>query len=86
MIFYSDGIFPLWGFIIIFIVFYALRKEAKRNKIMDKKIQTSKNKADEFDKLLELVYSGEKMIKKSDFKHLRDADFSHFHGRGIKFI
>lgn len=84
MIFYSDGIFPLWGFIVIFIVFYALRKEAKENKKIDNEIAVIQNEIKEIDKLGEMLNKGETIIKKSDFKYLKDKDFAGY--VGVKFV
>ena len=84
MIFYSDGIFPLWGFIVIFIVFYALRKEAKKNKKLNNEIAITREQIKEFDKLGEMLNNGQTIIKKSEFKYLTDKDFAGY--VGVKFV
>ena len=84
MIYYSDGIFPLWGFIVIFIVFYALRKEAKKNKKLNNEIAITREQIKEIDKLGEMLNKGQTIIKKSEFKYLTDKNFAGY--VGVKFV
>ena len=87
MIFYSDGIFPLWGLIIVFIVLYSLIKESKGNRIRQKRIDELKANADEFSKAVNAVNTGAKVLKLDDYKHLDKSDLEHFvNNRGVKFI
>ena len=44
MIYYSDGIFPAWGFIIMFIFIYIAIKEYKKDKELKKSIEKRQEK------------------------------------------
>ena len=44
MIYYSDGIFPAWGFIIMFIFIYIAIKEYKQGKELKKSIEKRQEK------------------------------------------
>lgn len=86
MILHWDGSSPLLMIVLIVIYFFIYKKENKTNKILNKKAEESSNNADDFSRLYKLVLSGEKVIKKSDFKYLTDDDFATFDWRGVKFI
>ena len=44
MIYYSDGVFPAWGFIIMFIFIYIAIKEYKQGKELKKSIEKRQEK------------------------------------------
>lgn len=44
MIYYSDGVFPAWGFIIMFIFIYIAIKEYKQDKELKKSIEKRQEK------------------------------------------
>ena len=44
MIYYSDGVFPAWGFIIMFIFIYIAIKEYKKDKELKKSIEKRQEK------------------------------------------
>lgn len=86
MIFVYDGSAPLLMIALMIIYFFIYKKEKKEGKILQNKFEISKNNADEFDRLVDLIHNGKKNIKKDDFKYLNENDFTHFKGRGVKFI
>lgn len=86
MIFVYDGSAPLLMIALMIIYFFIYKKEKKEGKILQNKFEISKNNADEFDRLVDLIHNGKKIIKKDDFKYLNENDFTHFKERGVKFI
>lgn len=86
MILVYDGPF-IWMFIAMIIVFIAYKKDKKEIKTLQKEVEDSQANIEDFDRAREAIYNGSMILKKDDFKHLKEYDFTYFaNNHGVKFV